>query len=505
MTRWLSLLFLAALPAAGIAEKSSDKGDGALPARTNEAGAVRMPDAAARPVITEHAITVGGRALPYRSESGMLPLFKEDGTVRASLFYVAYTRRDATNLAERPVLFCFNGGPGASAVWLHIGGLGPRRAFTHEDASLPPPPYRMVDNEHTILTAADLVFIDPVSTGFSRAAKDEKAEQFFGKDPDIEAVADFIRLYCTRNGRWGSPKYLCGESYGVFRAAGVAQALQSRHHMFLNGLVLVSGLLDFGTILPGPANDLPYALFLPTFTATAHFHGKLPPDLQADRAKALAETRRFMSTDYAGLLMRGAAITADERNAAAAEIARLTGLSRELVLLHDLRVPPAVFQKRLLEDRGLVVGRFDSRLTGRDRDPSAQTPTFDVSFTAAAGPLVSAMNVYLRDELKFETDLPYRAIGPVGPWSFPQNQYASTSEDLADVLTENPHLRVLVLTGLRDLACPPESVRYTVDHLRVHPDLRRNISFAEYESGHMMYLHLPDLKKLQKDLEAFLR
>jgi carboxypeptidase C (cathepsin A) len=272
-------LLAAARPTLAAEAAGGDKPEKAPPAKQPVA---MLPDASQPPVVTEHALAIGGRELTYKAEAGMLPLFKEDGGPRANIFYVAYTLVTEADAARRPIMFCFNGGPGASAVWLHLGGLGPRRAKVNPDGSLPPPPFELGANEHTILPACDLVFIDPVATGFSRAAKDEKPEQFFGKDPDIAAMAEFIRLYTTRNARWRSPKYLCGESYGVFRAAGLADELQDRHGMFLNGLVLVSGLVDYGTIMPGPSNDLPYSLFLPSFTAVAHAHGRLPADLQAE-------------------------------------------------------------------------------------------------------------------------------------------------------------------------------------------------------------------------------
>jgi carboxypeptidase C (cathepsin A) len=463
-----------------------------------------LPDASKPPVVTEHAITIGGRELAYKAEAGMLPLLKDDGGPRASIFYVAYTLVTEADAARRPIMFCFNGGPGASAVWLHLGGLGPRRAKVNPDGSLPPPPFELVANEHTILPACDLVFIDPVSTGYSRAAKDEKPEQFFGKDPDIAAMAEFVRLYTTRNARWRSPKYLCGESYGVFRAAGLAAELQDRQGMFLNGLVLVSGLVDYGTIIPGPSNDLPYSLFLPSFTAVAHAHGRLPADLQADRAKGLAEAEAFAAGDYLMALYAGAALPEATRQAVAAKIARFTGLPEKLVLDHDLRVDPSTFREKLLADERLILGRFDGRITGRDGDQGGGDPRFDPSYDAALGPLAATMNAYVREELKFESDLPYRVLTGVGPWPQDQNRYSSTARQLGEALSRNHHLRVLVQTGDCDLAVPYLSMVHSIDHLGIDPDLRKNVTYARYESGHMMYLKLEDLAKLERDLRAFL-
>jgi carboxypeptidase C (cathepsin A) len=463
-----------------------------------------LPDASKPPVVTEHAIEIGGRELAYKAEAGMLPLLKEDGGPRASIFYVAYTLVTEADAAARPIMFCFNGGPGASAVWLHLGGLGPRRAKVNPDGSLPPPPFELVANEHTILPACDLVFIDPVSTGYSRAAKDEKAAQFYGKDPDIEAMAEFIRLYTTRNTRWRSPKYLCGESYGVFRAAGLAAELQNDHGMFLNGLVLVSGLVDYGTIIPGPSNDLPFSLFLPSFTAVAHAHGRLPEDLQADRAKALAEAEAFAAGEYWTALYAGAALPEPRRTAVAATIGRLTGLSEKFVLDHDLRVDPSAFREELLADERLILGRFDGRITGRDGDQAGGDPRFDPSYDAALGPLAAAMNAYVREELEFESDLPYKVLTGLGPWPQEQNRYSSTARQLGEAMSRNHHLRVLVQTGACDLAVPYLSLVHSINHLAIDPELLKNVTSATYDSGHMMYLKLEDLAKLERDLRAFL-
>lgn len=463
-----------------------------------------LPDATKPPVVTEHAIEIGGRELAYKAEAGMLPLLKEDGGPRASIFYVAYTLVTEADAAARPIMFCFNGGPGASAVWLHLGGLGPRRAKVNPDGSLPPPPFELVTNEHTILPVCDLVFIDPVSTGYSRAAKDEKASQFYGKDPDIAAMAEFIRLYTTRNTRWRSPKYLCGESYGVFRAAGLAAELQQDQGMFLNGLVLVSGLVDYGTIIPGPSNDLPFSLFLPSYTAVAHAHGRLPEDLQADRAKALAEAEAFAAGGYVTALYAGAALPEPKRRQIAVTIARLTGLPEQFVLDHDLRVDPSAFREELLADKRLILGRFDGRITGRDGDQAGGSPRFDPSYDAALGPLAAAMNAYVREELKFESDLPYRVLTGVGPWPQDQNRYSSTARQLGEAMSRNHHLRVLVQTGACDLAVPYRSMVHSINHLMIDPELLANVSYATYDSGHMMYLKLEDLAKLERDLRAFL-
>ncbi|MBU6411712.1 MAG: peptidase S10, partial [Verrucomicrobia bacterium] len=400
----------------------------------------------------------------------------------------------------------FNGGPGSSSVWLHLGALGPRRVKMNDDGTLPKPPFRLVNNPYSILDGSDLVFIDPVATGFSRAAKDEKAEEFFGQSADLDSVGEFIRLWTTRHDRWLSPKYLYGESYGTFRAAGLAERLRSRYGMYLNGLIFGSGVLDFATISPGPGNDLPYELFLPNFTATAHYFKKLPPDLQRDLPKALAEARAFATGEYASALQQGAALPAAERKKITAELARLTGLRPQVIEDHRLRIDPGVFRKELLHDRGLILGAYDARISGRDDDPASPYPDFDPSYAAVYGPFAAAMNAYVRQELKFEDDLPYEMIASVQPWKYrAHNRYPGISDQLASVMNQNPYMRVLVLNGLRDLVCPPDTIRYSLDHMPLDPAYRSNITYATFQAGHMMYVNLPDLKKMHAVVESFLK
>jgi carboxypeptidase C (cathepsin A) len=403
-------------------------------------------------------------------------------------------------------MFCFNGGPGSSSVWLHLGGLGPRRVVLNEDGTLPPPPFRITDNEYSILNVTDLVFIDPVATGFSRAEADQKSEQFFGQSPDVESVGEFIRLWTTRNERWLSPKYLCGESYGVFRAAGLAEHLHARYGFYLNGVVLLSGVMDFATLQSGPGNDLPWIVFLPALTATAHYHNRLPEDLQANLAAALAESREFAKGEYALALLRGTALSEAARADLAARLARYTGLPQTLIADHDMRISPALFREHLLRDENLILGRYDARITGRDANRRTSAPRFDPSYASAYGPFSAAMNAYVREELQFTNDLPYEIIAGVKPWNYDaRSSYPNVSGKLASVMNQNPYLRVLVLAGLRDLATPVDGMRYSMDHLQIDPSLRENITWAEYESGHMMYVNLPDLIQLQADLMAFLQ
>ncbi len=499
-------LLLSVACAASLLAADADKTNAPAAKKDDAKLAPAVPDATRKPSVVTNTVTIAGQLVTYAVETGMLPLLKTDGVPRASVFYIAYTKAGATNPATRPVMFCFNGGPGSSSVWLHLGGLGPRRVVMNEDGTLPKPPFGLTDNDYSILHATDLVFIDPVATGFSRPTKDEQAGQFFGQSGDIESVGEFIRLWTTRNLRWRSPKYLLGESYGVFRAAGLSAHLHSRYGMYLNGIVLLSGVMDFATIREGAGNDLPSLCFLPTFTAAAQSHKKLPPDLQNDLPKALAEARELIKSQYPAALIAGASLPAAERATIVAKLARLTGLPPRVIEDNDLRVSTSTFREMLLRDEGIIIGRYDARIKGRDADKSGSSPRFDPSYAATLGPFSAAMNAYLREELKFENDLPYEILAGVGPWTFSaQQSYPTTSDSLASAMNQNQYLRVLVLGSLRDLACPIDGIRYSIDHLTIDAAQRANISYAEYESGHMMYVNLPDLKKLQKDLENFLK
>jgi carboxypeptidase C (cathepsin A) len=465
-----------------------------------------VPTAAHPPVVTTNTVTIAGHRMTYQAETGMLPILKPDGTSSASVFYVAYTRLGETNLAARPVTFCFNGGPGSSSVWLHLGALGPWRVKMNVNGTLPKPPFSLVDNQYSILDGSDLVFIDPVDTGFSRAAKHEKAAQFFGESADLDSVGEFIRLWTTRHDRWLSPKYLYGESYGTFRAAGLAEHMFSRYGMYFNGLIFASGVLDFATIVPGPGNDLPYELFLPNYTATAHYFKKLPPDLQANLRKAMSEVRAFATGEYAFALGQGATLPAAERKKVVDQLARFTGLKPRIIEENHLRISPDVFRKELLHSEGLILGAYDARITGRDDDPASPYPDFDPSYAAVYGPFSAAMNAYVRQVLKFKDDLPYTIIANVQPWKYQaQNSYPSVTGQLADVMNQNPYMRVLVLNGLRDLVCPQDTIRYSLNHMQLASEYRTNITYVTFQAGHMMYINLPDLKKLHEVLENFLK
>jgi len=453
--------------------------------------------------ITQHTIEVDGKSIPYTATAGTIMLAREDGTERGHIFYVAYTHDAPAGAPPRPVTFTFNGGPGSSSVWLHLGMLGPMRVAADPEGFPLAPPGELVENEHSLLDITDLVFIDPVMTGYSRPAEGQGKEQFHGYEQDIEAVAEFIRLWTTRNGRWDSPKFLCGESYGTTRAAGLSGELQNRHGMYLNGIILVSSILQFQTARFDRGNDLPYLLFLPTYAAIAHHHGMLPEALAGDLPTTLGEVERFALGEYSVALLRGARLPEAERDAIAEKVARYSGLTKEYVLDSDLRVPIQRFTKELLRDRGLTVGRLDGRFTGKDRDDAGERPESDPSYAAIQGSYTAAANSYLRETLRFEFDLPYEILtGRVQPWSYDsvENQYLDASETLRRAMTQNPALRVYVASGLHDLATPYFATRYTFDHLSSDRALLDRVTYGQFPAGHMMYIQLASLAELRRQL-----
>ena len=457
-------------------------------------------------------VTLGGVDIHYIVQTGMMPLLKDDGTPRANVFYVYYAVTDAKgkrlaaqDAGSRPITFCFNGGPGASAVWLHLGGLGPRRLDLPADGLTPQTVTKIVDNPNSILDATDLVFVDPVSTGLSRAAKGEKADQFFNVEEDIQAAGEFVRLFTTREQRWESPKYLCGESYGVMRVSGLAGYLQEKHGLFLEGLILMSGLVNFQTLDANTGNDLPYVVFLPAMTAAAQYHKKLAPDLQADLDKAINASREWAQGEYTLALQKGGELTPGERQKIAEKLASFTGLTAEQAEDQDLRIDPSFFRKNLLRKEGKIIGRFDARVIGDDGDRSDPRPEYDPSFSNISGGFSSAVNAYIRGELGYESDFPYHILAPL-PWKWSgfEGRYVATDDKLAHAMKTNPRLRVLVLTGRRDLAVPEGSMRYSIAHMQIPRKIRANISFERFESGHMMYLYRPDAEKLRHNLTQFI-
>lgn len=467
--------------------------------------------------VTQHRVNIGGQEIRYTVTCGTLVLKEEtekDGAAegekpKASVFFVAYTKDDVADRSTRPLTFSFNGGPGSSSVWLHLGLLGPKRVLMDEIGNPPPPPYRLVENPYSLLDVTDLVFIDPVGTGYSRMVQGEKIKEYHGFKRDIESVGEFIRLYTSRYLRWTSPKFLIGESYGTTRAAGLSGYLQERHGMFLNGIMLISSILEFSTARFLPGNDLPYILFLPTYTATAWYYRKLPKDLQQKPLRqVLDEVEAFALGEYATALMKGAKLSEDQAQGIARKLARYTGLSREYIRRTRLRISIYRFVKELLREEGRTVGRLDSRFKGIDRDDAGEQFEFDPSYATIQGPYTATLNQYVREELRFESDLPYEVLSSLyQSWSYKEfeNSYVNVAETLRKAISMNPYLKVFVGNGYYDLATPYFATQYTFNHLGLDATLQDNISMAYYEAGHMMYVHLESLRQMKEDLVRFIR
>ena len=392
-------------------------------------------------------------------------------------------------------------------MWLHLGILGPQRVATDEMGNAPPPPYALVDNEHTLLTRSDLVFIDPVGTGFSRVAEGEKVGEFHEYQRDLDAVGEFIRLYLARYGRWGSPKYLIGESYGTTRATGLSLHLQEKHDIFLNGVMLVSLAIDLQTLCFDHGNELPYPLFLPTYAATAWYHDALAPELQAMTLReVIAAAEAFANGEYTVALMLGSRLSGPERERVAAQVARWSGLSVEYVLRCDLRLNEWRYFKELLRHRGQVVGRLDTRFLGLDRDDAGEKPETDPALDNLVGAYATGINRVLKDTLKFDSDAPYVVHAPIWDkweWKDFANKYVNVGDSLRRAMHANPHMRVYVASGLYDLGTPHAAGDYTLSHLGLREHLRRNVSVSYFEAGHMMYIHHPSLARMAQELRAF--
>jgi carboxypeptidase C (cathepsin A) len=457
--------------------------------------------------VTQHTATIQDKEIKYTATAGKLVMKDDADKAKALMFFIAYTKDGVDDLARRPVTFVFNGGPGSSSVWLHLGMLGPKRINLPDDASPLPPPYELTNNPRSLLDVTDLVFIDPVSTGFSRPAKDEDKGQFHGYEEDLRSVGQFIHDYLSKYSRWRSPKFLIGESYGGLRAAGLSGHLRERYNMPLNGVILVSPALNFLTLGFSAGNDLPYVVFLPSYAATAWYHKALPGDLQPLSLNELYEqAHEFAYNEYALALMQGHKLSEEDRDSVAEKLARFTGLSKDYVQASNLRIGMARFAKELLRKRGLTVGRYDSRYTGIDADSAGESPEYDPSAASIFGPFTATINDYVRNDLKFEDDRVYEILtGNVHPWKYGRFEARSpdASDTLRQTMTAHPFLKLFVAAGQYDLATPPASVTYSVEHMRLPPELQKNISYGFYEGGHMMYIHEPSMKQLRKDLEAF--
>ena len=458
---------------------------------------------------TQHSITLDGQKIPYTATAGTILLKDDDGTVRATVFSISYTRDGVKDPGTRPVTFSFNGGPGSASLWVHMGAFGPKRVERDPEGMSMKPPGRLIDNDLSILDLTDLVFIDPVDTGYSRTAPGQDGKQFHGVRQDVESVAEFIRLWVTRNERWASPKFIAGESYGTTRAAGLARFLDERYGMQLNGLVLVSSVLNWQNQEFHTGNDMPYIIHLPTYAAAAWYHKKLPPELQQrDLRGLLQEVETFSRTEYALALHEGDRLSPERRKEIAAKVARYSGLSQDYVERTNLRIDIYRFIKELLRAEGKTIGRLDTRFTGRDLDAAGENVEYDPSSVSLGGPYVAAVNDYIRRELEFDVDLIYEHSSPrVRPWSFEdfENQYLNMAEYLRQAMVRNPDLKVLITAGFYDLATPYYDAFYTVDHLGLPSELRNHVSITTYEAGHMMYIRAADHRKLKQDIAGFLR
>ena len=461
------------------------------------------------PVVTKHTARIGGRTLNYSVTTGFMPIKNAvSGDTEARIFYMAYTLDGVSDPKSRPLMFSFNGGPGSASVWLHLGALGPRRVKMLDDGMMPPPPYEMVDNDASWLDETDIVFIDPVGTGYSRAAKPELASKFFGVNGDIESVGEFIRLYLGRSERWSSPLFLVGESYGTTRAAGLSNHLFERG-IGLNGIILISTVMNFQAIRFAENNDLPLVLIFPSYTATAWYHKRLPAELQRKPLKdVLKESEEFAANVYAPALMRIDRLSAAEKQALLDRFSSLSGLSRTFVEQNNFRVDLGEFNKELLRDQRRTTGRLDSRFLGFDKDSAGDDVEFDPSMSAIRTPYTAAFNDYVRRDLNYKSDVEYYILGGgiTSPWNWnTSNGYADTSQALSSAMRKNPYMKVFVGCGFYDMATPYFAAEYSVSAMNLDPQLRQNFTFNYYEAGHMMYIEKNSLRKLKDDVSIFIK
>lgn len=459
------------------------------------------------PVTTKHSITIDGQKINFTATAGHQSQFNDKGEKIAEIFYISY-QRDGVDAAKRPITFSFNGGPGSSSVWLHMGALGPKRIVMTEDGGATRPPYGLTDNAYSWLAFTDLVFIDPVETGYSRPADGADKKEFTGYSEDVRSVGDFIYKYMSTQNRWQSPKFLVGESYGTTRAAGLSGYLQDRHGMYLNGIVLVSAVLNFQTIRPAAGNDLPYPLFLPSFTASAWYHGLLDKKRFPDLSSALRAAEQFALGDYNRYLMLGDRLSADEERQLANELSALTGLSTSFLKGYHYRISTQEFTKELLRSKGETIGRFDATIKGRDRKDAGEGYEYDPSYNLSIyGPYTMAINHHLRAGLQYPyPDQVYEILtGKVQPWNYGEatNRYLDNSGVLAASIHKNPGLQVLICNGYYDLATPYFATDYTLNHMFVRPELRNRLQMRYYEGGHMMYTRERDLKTFTQDVRRF--
>ncbi|MBZ5663559.1 MAG: peptidase S10 [Acidobacteriia bacterium] len=457
------------------------------------------------PVVTHHQVALNGKTLSYTATTGRLPIKREDGKTEAEMFFVAYIL-DGQDAGKRPLTFSFNGGPGSASVWLHMGALGPKRVVLQPNGFMPAAPYRLEDNPDTLLDRSDIVMVDAMATGYSRAATAELTKRFLGVKGDVQAFGEFIRLYISRYDRWSSPLFLLGESYGTTRAAGIAGYLAD-HGIAFNGVTLLSMAVDFQTLEWNKSNDLPYFLLVPTFNMIAGYHHKLSADLTQDMAKTRDEVVRWSSNDYALALGKGDALTPEEHRKIVEQLSRYIGLRPEVIEAHNLRIDVPTFTKELLLDQKLVAGRLDGRFTSPNPDDDR---FYDPTGSAILPPYTSAFNNYLRTELNYKSDMPYRVFAYDQPgfksweWGNAVEGFPSTAGGLRSAMIKNPYMKILVMEGYYDLATPFAAANWTMDHLDLGPQFRQNVSYATYDSGHMVYIDRAEHDKMKRDLINFM-
>lgn len=466
--------------------------------------------------ITEHSIRIGGQTIPYKASAGTTLLKNDAGEPTGLLYSVAYTRSDVKDPSTRPVAFFFNGGPGSASLWLHIGAFGPRRVWTVNGEFTPPAPYRLVDNTESLLDKTDMVFIDAMGTGYSRAAGKATERDFYGVDEDVAAFAQFIVTYISRNDRWNSPKFLMGESYGTFRSAILGNLLQNRYGMHLNGIVLISSVLDLSTLTFAPGDDRPYIYYLPSYAAVAWYHKALK-NRPANLTDFIDEARKYAQTDYADALFKGSTLTAAQKAAVAKKLAYFTGLSEEYLLKANLRPTLGQFNVELLRNRGLTSGRIDARFTGYTANLLSETAQGDPEGPAVGGAFTALINMYNHDELKFGRDKQYNIRSGGGGWNWTRTggggrggggggfpSAPNSQNDLAQAMITNPKLLVQVENGYYDMATPFFPTEFTMTHLGLPAELQKNIKLNYYNSGHMMYLQDADRVALRNNIVDFI-
>jgi len=448
---------------------------------------------------TEHTVTIKGQKIPYKAVAGSLPVWNDSGKVIAGVFYTYYERTDIKDKSERPLVISFNGGPGTPSLWMELGYTGPR-VLNIDDEGYPVMPYGVKENPHSILDIADIIYLDPVNTGYSRiVAPNTPTARFFGVNADIKYLAECLNTFVTRNNRWPSPKYLIGESYGTTRVSGLALELQNVQWMFLNGVILVSPT-TLGIDRAGPVDA---ASRLPYYAATAWYHKALPTDLQSkDLTAMLPEVEDFTINQLMPALAKGGFLEEDKKKAIAAKMARYSGLSEKVILQRNLNVTPSFFWKELLRDKGYTVGRLDSRYLGIDRQEGGENPDYNAEIVSWEHSFAPAMNDYVRNELGYKTDLKYQVFGPVNPWDRTNDR---TGENLRLAMAENPYLHVMIQSGYYDGACDYFNAKYSMWQLDPSGKLKDRLSWKGYRSGHMMYLRKADLEVSNDDLREFIK